>query len=51
MESYLPVGNDCVHEDIIIGVSVGVGAAVILGLFIALVVVCCEKHRKDKKHK
>ncbi len=50
-ENYLLVGNDCVHENIIIGVSVGVGAALILALIIALVVVGCKYRRKFKKQK
>jgi hypothetical protein len=48
---YLPVGSDCVDENIIIGVSVGVGGAIIIGLVIAVIVLACTKPKSKKSKK
>lgn len=50
----MPVGNDCVHEDIIIGASVGVGVGVLVILLVLLVIVwckLCERPQKDKAYR
>jgi hypothetical protein len=46
---YLPVGDSCVNEDIIIGVSAGVGGAIVVGLVVAFIVILCTGSSSSKK--
>lgn len=46
---YLPVGNSCTDERIIIGVSVAVASVLFLAFVIVVVILCCKAYRKKKK--
>jgi hypothetical protein len=48
---YLMFGSDCVHEDVIIGVTVGVGGAILIGLIVAVVVLVLKRpqNKTDKQ--
>ena len=47
-KKYLPVSDGCVHENVIIGATVGVVGAVLLGLVIAALVLCCKLDKKKQ---
>ena len=49
-DNYLPVGDNCVDENVIIGVSVGVGCALILGLVISLVILGSRYHKNKQEY-
>ena len=47
---YLMFGSDCVHEDIIIGVTAGVGGAILIALLVATIMMTLKsRHRKTNK--
>jgi hypothetical protein len=39
-------GSDCIHEDVIIGVTAGVGGAVLIALLVATIVMTVKSHRR-----
>ena len=41
--NYLPVAGDCVHQDWIIGLSAGIGGAILVALVITIIVMCRSK--------
>jgi len=45
---YLLFGDDCVHQNVIIGVTVGVGGGILLALIVALIVVSVRKPKTSK---
>ena len=47
MDNYLEVGSGCVDENLVIGLSVGIVGAALLGLIIAVVIFGVKSHKKD----
>lgn len=50
MDNYLEVGKSCVNENVVIGASVGVVGAVLLGLVIAVIILGVKPHKKDAEN-
>jgi hypothetical protein len=48
---YLPVGSDCVHESVIIGVTTGVVGAVLVALVIVICICTYRSVRNKRKNK
>src|SRR6218665_2591848 len=46
---YFAVGEKCVSENLVIGVTVGIGGAIIIGLFIGIIVIGFRLKKTKKK--
>ena len=47
---YLMFGSDCVHQDVIIGVCVGVGGAILIAL-VVIIIFMARRKLNNKSHK
>ena len=48
-DHYFAVGEKCVSENLVIGVTVGIGGAIIIGLFIGIIVIGFRLNKTKKK--